>query len=539
MRCSRFVALSLFLFFLASASVLDFARAQDNVAIRFAALNDEFLATPLSGGANLGPNRATGIGQSRAMFTLASCMYDAWAAYDSRALPSTYHSGAITEIPRVRGSSEDVEEAVAFAAYRAMAYLFAEVPENMASLNAFFADLGYDSTDTNTDLDNPAGVGNSVCNTVINERKEDGTNSEGDKQTAKSDEPYADYTNYNPVNPEPALDGSIDCSEIDINHWVPLRITNTTVQEMNEPYAALIKPFALDSPFEFEVPGPPLRGTPRDADFVNQFTALVGVSSGLTDREKVEADYWASASGGLLFQRYTYQAARNRGLSLGDTIKLLFAQSVAVWDGAITCWAYKRLFDSARPISVIPCLFDGQNITAWRGPYLGTGTFPASEFRTYVDTPPFTEYPSGHSTFSGGSAYVLRSFFGTDEFHADPITFAAGASTVEGEISDPGNPKYMAGLTDVPNTGPGTPGYVPAANVTLVYATWTAASDAAGVSRVYGGFHTQSGNEDALVLGEKVGEKVWAVCSSLFDPQGSAASHLVSTFVDAARLFVL
>lgn len=78
---------------------------------------------------------------------------------------------------------------------------------------------------------------------------------------------------------------------------------------------------------------------------------------------------------------------------------------------------------------------------------------------------------SGHSTFTAASAVVIRKFLGSDEYHGNPVVVAEGTSFREPKITDPTNPNYVAGLTDKPNTGPGTPGYVPATNITLTYAT--------------------------------------------------------------------
>jgi hypothetical protein len=112
----------------------------------------------------------------------------------------------------------------------------------------------------------------------------------------------------------------------------------------------------------------------------------------------------------------------------------------------------KRFYDSSRPITTIQCLYEGMNVKAWQGPYLGAGEIDGSDWKPvrllssallsaymrrgkrcssppflcarttmqYQDasfvTPPFAEFVSGHSTFSAASAFVIRSFLGTDEY---------------------------------------------------------------------------------------------------------------------------
>lgn len=82
-------------------------------------------------------------------------------------------------------------------------------------------------------------------------------------------------------------------------------------------------------------------------------------------------------------------------------------------------------------------------------------------------TPPFAEYPSAHSSYSGASGEVLRSFFGNDVFIANATVIPAGTSRTEPKRVS-GETGYIAGVTDVPNSGPNTVGYVPA-QVLCVY----------------------------------------------------------------------
>jgi hypothetical protein len=130
-------------------------------------------------------------------------------------------------------------------------------------------------------------------------------------------------------------------------------------------------------------------------------------------------------------------------------------------------------------------------VLAWGGPYQGTQLISGETFRTYIPTPPFAEYVSGHSTFSAASAEILKSVAGSDAFGAF-VTIAAGASPIE-------------------------PGAVPAQPVTLSWPTFSAAADQAGISRRYGGIHFQSGDLDARALGRQVGALVWEKANTYFD----------------------
>jgi PAP2 superfamily len=140
-------------------------------------------------------------------------------------------------------------------------------------------------------------------------------------------------------------------------------------------------------------------------------------------------------------------------------------------------------------------------ITAWRGPYLGTGPIPAQEWRPYqkttFPTPPFPEYVSGHSTFSAAGAEVLRTFTGTDAFGAS-VTIRAGTSFVEPRTST--------------NRG------VPASDVRVSWPTYTAAADEAGVSRRYGGIHFIDADLHGRTMGAAIGAQALSHAQRYWDP---------------------
>ena len=148
-----------------------------------------------------------------------------------------------------------------------------------------------------------------------------------------------------------------------------------------------------------------------------------------------------------------------------------------------------------RPISAIRFLFAGREVLAWGGPGLGPRRIRGEEWRPYLATPPFGEFPSGHSTFSAAAAAVLARFTGSDRFGAS-ATIRAGSSRVE-------------------------PGTTPAADVVLSWPTFSGAADQAGRSRRYGGIHFRVGDVDGRELGRRVGANAWAKASSYFD--GTAA----------------
>jgi len=104
-----------------------------------------------------------------------------------------------------------------------------------------------------------------------------------------------------------------------------------------------------------------------------------------------------------------------------------------------------------------------------------------STWTSLIATPPFPDYVSGHSAFSGAAATVLAFFYGTDS-----MEFSIGSDVIPG--------------------------------VTRSFVSFSMAATEAAASRLYGGIHFGSANEDGLSAGIAIGE--WAVAHSM-QPKGN------------------
>jgi membrane-associated phospholipid phosphatase len=120
-------------------------------------------------------------------------------------------------------------------------------------------------------------------------------------------------------------------------------------------------------------------------------------------------------------------------------------------DAAICAWDAKYTFHFWRPVTAI----------AFAEPELNWASF--------IVTPPFPDYVSGHSTFSGAAATVLPLFYGTED-----LPFTIGSDFLPG--------------------------------VYRSFSTCFDAAEEAAVSRLYGGIHFRSANEDGLQAGISIGE---------------------------------
>jgi len=287
----------------------------------------------------------------------------------------------------------------------------------------------------------------------------------------------------------------------DVNRWQPLQyidgLGNFVTQSFVGAQWTQVIPFSMTSADEFRsfvsAFGPARFGSGR---FLQQARDLITFSANLTDRQKMIAEYWANGPHTELppghWDLFAQFVSNRDDHNVDQDVKMFFALTNAIFDAGIAAWDAKRAFDSVRPVTAVPFLFQGQQIKAWGGPYEGTVTEDGSQWIPYqpstFPTPPFPEYISGHSAFSAAGAEVLRRFTHSDYFGAS-VTFPAGSSTIE-------------------------PGATPAQDVTLFWETFTDAANEAGISRRYGGIHFEAGDLVGRATGRLVAIQAWEKAKS-------------------------
>lgn len=89
------------------------------------------------------------------------------------------------------------------------------------------------------------------------------------------------------------------------------------------------------------------------------------------------------------------QVTRQQGSNTFRTTEAYTLSAIAMFDGLISCWHEKFRTDVVRPITYINELID-------------------PDWTSLIQTPPFPEYPSGHSVVSAAAATVLDHLYGND-----------------------------------------------------------------------------------------------------------------------------
>ncbi|QTE01603.1 vanadium-dependent haloperoxidase [Streptomyces cyanogenus] len=406
---------------------------------------------------------------SRVLAIVHTCIYDAWAAYDARAVGTQL--GDDLRQPYYKRTLANRKTAVDYAAYDALNYLF---PAYKSDFDAKLRALGQDPANTSRDTRTAAGVAHTACDAVIADRRTDGSNQENE---------YADTTGYTPLNPPQDMSVLDKSTVVDPVRWTPLSI-NGFVPPFATPQWGNVKPFAIKDPEAFLPPPPPAYGSEKlKADI----KTMMDYNANLTDRQKVIAEYWLenreTPAGHQ--NKWAQYISRRDHHTLGEDVKMFFTLNLAMADAGIVAWKSKVHYDYARPMTVIRYNQSGQQVRGYAGRGKGTQTIAGETWLPYVTTPPFASYVSGHAVWGATAAESLKLWTGSDKF-GDSYTAKAGSSTYE-------------------------PGVTPASDVTLKWDTLSEAAREDGLSRVYGGGHWTFDIDEGQKVGRNVAKATFAV----------------------------
>ena len=230
------------------------------------------------------------------------------------------------------------------------------------------------------------------------------------------------------------------------------------------PQWGFVAPFAMSNSSQFRPPGPPALGSAKFAADYNEVKTLgAAVGSARTPEQDLIALFWGDGSGTETPSGHWNSIAQEVAAAMGNTMeenaRLFALLNIAMADAAICSWDAKYAYNFWRPVTAIR---NGQTDG-------NDATVADPSWSSFIITPPFPDYTSGHSTFSGAASTVLARFYGTDN-----IAFTIGSDFLPG--------------------------------VTRSFTSFSAAASEAALSRIYGGIHFRSASEDGLASGVAIGE---------------------------------
>lgn len=190
--------------------------------------------------------------------------------------------------------------------------------------------------------------------------------------------------------------------------------TPASVQTLQTPWLASMRPFLLGSPSAFRAPAPPaLNSATYVADF-NETRAYGAANSSMrTADQRATAWYW-NANVINQFNQSLRDAATQHNLDLVDTVRLLAMGDMVSADAGIACWDSKYHYLFWRPITAIRA--DGNAADASWNPL--------------VTTPNHPEYPSAHGCVTSAFGEAVAAALGTRNFSLAIPGAQNGASTL-------------------------------------------------------------------------------------------------------------
>jgi len=224
-----------------------------------------------------------------------------------------------------------------------------------------------------------------------------------------------------------------------------------------EPYWGTFRTYAIPNASVCPLPRPPEYSEKAGSPFYEMAKVTWDTARALTEVQRKTALFWADnpiLTGTPAFHWFSVlsQVIPARHLDAERAAELVALTSISIADVFITAWREKYTSMVVRPVTYIRRVWD-------------------PKFQTVVPTPPFPEYPSGHSTQSGAATYVITRFLG------DTMTF------VDSTQADIGQP---------PRT----------------YHSFAAARDEVAISRLYGGIHYMPAIREGVTHGECVAKLI-------------------------------
>lgn len=254
--------------------------------------------------------------------------------------------------------------------------------------------------------------------------------------------------------------------------WVP---TPPAYADACEPEWNKIRALTLDSASQFMPPRPPMYNHDKNSEFWKETREVYEIGKKLTEEQKRIAWFWddnpfvMNVMGHVMFANKKMTpgghwlaihttVSRKTKASFEKSVEGYALGSIALLDAFICSWDEKYRSVKVRPETVINAELD-------------------PKWQPFLQTPPFPEYTSGHSTISAAAAEVF-SFV-----HGDNVTF-----------TDSTEYKHGHGV--------------------MSFNSFREAALMANISRLYGGIHYRSGCFEGNKCGVKIGQEVLRIAQT-------------------------
>ena len=165
-----------------------------------------------------------------------------------------------------------------------------------------------------------------------------------------------------------------------------------------------VKPFVLKSSDQFSMPGPPALASEAFARDMQEIQAVGARRSTSRTAEQSEVAIFWTVSTHMPFNAAARAAATKRGNSLVENARLFALLNMVGADSQIACWHWKYQVNFWRPVTAIRAADSAKNAALKSDP----------NWEPILTTPAHPDYPSGHASYGGAAAEVLKAVFGDD-----------------------------------------------------------------------------------------------------------------------------
>ncbi len=226
-----------------------------------------------------------------------------------------------------------------------------------------------------------------------------------------------------------------------------------------------VTPFTLRSGDRFRPASPPFFKlfSRKYADEYNEVKSIGSLNSTTRTAEQSEiARFWFETVA-IAWNRITRGVSASHGLDSWENGRLFALLNLAMADSFISVWDAKFVYNFWRPVTAIRAGDTDGNPDTTADP----------GWNSFLTTPAYPDYTSGHAGVDGAAAEVLARFFGDDD-----VSFTN-------------------------TSGPPFPG------ITRSFTSFSQAAQEGADSRVYAGIHFRAACEDGLEQGKRVGRFVF------------------------------
>lgn len=238
-------------------------------------------------------------------------------------------------------------------------------------------------------------------------------------------------------------------------YWEPVGNQSIPLQ----PYWGNVRTFAKDIKSIVVAPPPPF-STANSSKFYTDAKEVNDVFLTLNERQSVIAAYWSDDPGitstppGHSISIASQVLVQEKS-NLSTYTEVMAKMGMAMHDAFVSCWKTKYEFNLLRPVTYI-------------------NRYINPNFKTFLNTPPFPEYTSGHSVQSGAAAGILNAEFGLNYKFTD--------KTHQFRTDINGSPRTFLSFDDF--------------------------ADEAALSRLYGGIHYTPAIVEGVAEGKKVANEI-------------------------------